>query len=395
MCVVSVVSLGSLLAADGTFAAPGGVWGLVRMQEEQGLPTIPDPEAVEPAPPSPIARPEVDPGEDVRFLPDTDEIDRELSPNTPGEEDADAIPSPRPGAWIAPDLPPLPQEVEQEDRAEGATGRAARQRVVEEEAAARAQAAGEEAELTAEELETRLQEPPEEAGGLGGEPVEQTPAAAGAEEVPAGAAGAAGTEGAVGAQGVAGAEGAAGAAGTEGVARPETETERLRRERAELLEETARQREQIDGLLESVETLGDDQLALQQQTDEIEEEMALRAERGAFLERNRLERVAGLSETQVQVNELGDILATGTGDVDAALASMGQYLETLAQDAAAYGGEEEAVMSREGRLYVERAREALVRDDLFGARMNLALALIPLQQAVEAAETSAQPLYRE
>lgn len=121
---------------------------------------------------------------------------------------------------------------------------------------------------------------------------------------------------------------------------------------------------------------------------ELEEQLAALEEQGELLEASRLQRIDTLEGGMDELRNLNAILATGEGDVDAALDALSVQFGATSDEAARYAGEEEARLAASAQQAVEAARQALARQDLYNARVALGIALSQARAAREAAMTA-------
>lgn len=151
------------------------------------------------------------------------------------------------------------------------------------------------------------------------------------------------------------------------------------------LEELGQRIEELEARLaelQATQELSDEEVAA------LEEELDSLEEHGEFLEENRQARIAELDQGIASITQLFETLSTGDGNIDGALASLSRQLEGTSSDAAQYAGEEEARLIGLAHHSVEAAREALVRQDLYAARIALGFALHQARAARQAAELS-------
>lgn len=147
----------------------------------------------------------------------------------------------------------------------------------------------------------------------------------------------------------------------------------------------ARRIDELQGLLEEMEsrqTVDEEEIAA------LEEELQDLQDRGAFLEQNRQERIGRLNAGIDEIESLNSVLSTGNvRDVSAALDDLSERLASASGDASRYAGEQEAELSAMAQRSVEAARDAIDRQDIYLARVSLAVALSQARAARMAAET--------
>ncbi|HEX9288224.1 MAG TPA: hypothetical protein VF904_01775 [Anaeromyxobacteraceae bacterium] len=117
----------------------------------------------------------------------------------------------------------------------------------------------------------------------------------------------------------------------------------------------------------------------QQRIASLEKDLSDERARREQAERGPAAREQALSSATGGLTQADQALATGSGDVSAALDRAKAAAGEAAQRAGAGGSEQEAALAAEAQRWVAVSQEALQRGDLFQAR-----------QAVEAANRAAQ-----
>jgi len=191
----------------------------------------------------------------------------------------------------------------------------------------------------------------------------------------------AGAEGVPNEESLAGAEARAGA----GAAAPPGETEeelqaRLSGLEADLADQRAAQEEQA---------AADDQ-----RVAELENNFDDLQQRGASLEENRASRVERLQSGIDGMRYVFQVLSVGSSDLDGDLSMVADELQGVSQDAARYAGPREAELASRSEAAVQAAREAIAREDLYAARIELGIALANARAAQAAAADGTQQLFR-
>lgn len=150
--------------------------------------------------------------------------------------------------------------------------------------------------------------------------------------------------------------------------------------------------EELTQRIEELEARLAEMQAMQEISDEevaaMEEELEYLEERGAFLEENRQQRIVQLDQGIDSLESLFRTLTDGESDIDGALAELSQSFQSNTENAFEYAGEEEARLTELAQRSVEMAREALVRRDLYAARVAIGAALYQARAARRAAETT-------
>ena len=150
--------------------------------------------------------------------------------------------------------------------------------------------------------------------------------------------------------------------------------------------------EELTQRIEELEARLAEMQAMQEISDEevaaMEDELEYLEERGAFLEENRQQRIVQLDQGIDSLESLFRTLTDGESDIDGALAELSQSFQSNTENAFEYAGEEEARLTELAQRSVEMAREALVRRDLYAARVAIGAALYQARAARRAAETT-------
>ena len=177
-------------------------------------------------------------------------------------------------------------------------------------------------------------------------------------------------------------------------AQPQTHVPGLPGETAE--EEAIRAR-----ISELEESLAEQQAAQEEQAaqsdqriSELENDLDALQQRGAFLEQNRTSRIQRLQSGIDGMRYVFQVLSVGSSDLDGDLAQIADELEGAATDAARYAGPREAALAARSQAWVQAAREAIARNDLYAARINLGQAMADARDAQAAAADGSQQLFR-
>lgn len=131
-----------------------------------------------------------------------------------------------------------------------------------------------------------------------------------------------------------------------------------------------------------------------QRISELENDLDDLQQRGAFLEQNRTSRIQRLQSGIDGMRYVFQVLAVGSSDLDGDLAQIADELEGAATDAARYAGPREAALAARSQSWVQAAREAIARNDLYAARINLGQAMADARSAQAAAADGSQQLFR-
>lgn len=144
----------------------------------------------------------------------------------------------------------------------------------------------------------------------------------------------------------------------------------------------------ITALEERLSAMETEQDASEEEIAALQDELDALDAQGERLEVHRQQRIERLGQGMDEIRAVSSLLATGNGDVGAALDSLAQQLGATSGDAARYAGEEEARHAAAAQDAVRTAQRLLGQQDLYNARIALGIALSQARSAQRAAQTS-------